>query len=146
MEAVTVYTDGASRGNPGPSASGYIIVANGKIIADASEQNPDTTNNVAEYTAMIKALEWCSKNIEECKNVSLSVISDSQLVVRQMNKIYKVKSAEIKPLMRRLLDLTRLFGSVKFEHRSREDPMISMVDSKLNQLLDRLESSKPKVR
>lgn len=138
MTSITVYTDGASRGNPGPSASGYAIVVDGKIIAESSEANRKTTNNVAEYTAMIKALEWCSKNIDNNNTAKLTVVSDSELVVRQMNREYKVKSADLKPLMRRLLELVRLFGSVRFEHRPRTDPMISGVDGKLNELLDKI--------
>jgi ribonuclease HI len=138
MTSITVYTDGASRGNPGPSASGYAIVVDDRIIAESSEPNHETTNNVAEYTAMINALEWCSKNIDGHKTAALSVVSDSELVVRQMNRKYKMKSAELKPLMHRLLELVHLFGSVRFEHRPRTDPMISRVDRKLNELLDRI--------
>ncbi len=140
MTTITVYTDGAARGNPGLSASGYVVVADNKIIAEASAPNHNTTNNVAEYTAMINALEWCSKNIDNSNMATLTVISDSELVIRQMNREYKVKAAELKPLMRRLLELVRLFGSVRFEHRPRTDPMISKVDKKLNELLDRIKS------
>ncbi|MCL4404392.1 MAG: ribonuclease HI family protein [Candidatus Marsarchaeota archaeon] len=132
-----IYTDGAARGNPGPSASGFLIVdGSGKEIAHKSLYNGIKTNNFAEYTAIIKALEWCEANLERPEKSELEFISDSELVVRQLNGKYKIRSEEMAKLNATVKELSKWFAAVSFSNRRRSDPGISAVDAKLNELLD----------
>ncbi len=133
---VTIYTDGAARGNPGPSASGYTIMRGGKILHSGSEYNGVKTNNYAEYHAIEMALGWCLDNIPDVSLVKVAVFSDSELVVKQINGHYKTKVAKLKDLKKRVGDLVSKFGLVIFENLPREDPHISRVDKELNVLLD----------
>jgi ribonuclease HI len=137
-KAIVVYTDGAARGNPGPSASGYAIMSGGKTIRSASVYNGDRTNNYAEYTAIILGLEWCAANLEDPARTALRVVSDSELVVRQLRGTYKVRADGLKQLNSRARGLLCLFKKVEFESVPRENPQISMVDGELNRLLDRI--------
>lgn len=140
MLKVIVYTDGAARGNPGPSASGYSIEdIGGDVISKYSHFNGRQTNNFAEYTAVIKALEWCLENLGE--NIDVELYSDSELVVRQINGRYKVKAEGIKPLNEKAKELAGKFKSITFKNLPREDPGIAKVDKALNHLLDRREST-----
>ena len=101
MNNVYVYTDGGSRGNPGPAALGvYITDDKGTKLAAIGKRIGDTTNNVAEYRAVIEALSWLienKKNIE--KNTKITFYLDSQLVYSQIKGIFKVKSESIRDLV-----------------------------------------------
>ena len=129
------YTDGAARGNPGPSASGYLIYEGRKILQQRSVYNGIATNNYAEYGAVILALKWCISNFEP-KKVSLSLYSDSELVVKQLNGAYKVKSKPLKKLNDEAKILIKKFEKVRLINVRREDKNISLVDRALNSLLD----------
>jgi len=135
-EAITIYTDGASRGNPGPSASGYIAIQAGKQISSEFEYNGVKTNNYAEYHAMEMALSWCLEGLSTPPSAKITVFSDSELVVRQLNGMYKTKEAKLKDLKRRVQELAEKFGSVAFRNLPREDRHIERVDAELNRLLD----------
>ncbi len=133
-----IYTDGAARGNPGPSASGFAVFdEKGNKIVAKSFYNGIKTNNFAEYTAIIKALEWCEANLPNPEGTELKFISDSELVVRQLNGEYKIKSGKMAELNATVKELTKWFKSVSFANRRRSDPGISAVDKSLNELLDR---------
>ena len=94
-DKIIAYTDGASRGNPGPAAAGFILNnPEGNQLQAKAFFLGKTTNNVAEYTALIKALEAA----RETGAKELAVFSDSELLVRQINGKYKVKSEHIRPL------------------------------------------------
>ena len=136
MDTITIYTDGASRGNPGHSASGYSIIMNGKRIAGGAKYNGNATNNFAEYNAVILALEWCRDNIASRKECAVNLYSDSELVVRQLGGVYKVKSNEMKRLNGIARALIKEFKGVRFHNLPREDRNISAVDARLNRLLD----------
>src|SRR5579863_7102018 len=123
---IVIYTDGAARGNPGPSASGFVVVGDGKILASSCVYNGKKTNNYAEYTAIIMALEWCLTNLEP-EYMSVRVISDSELVVRQIIGEYKVKSRPLGELNDKVIGLVGRFRSVEFENKPREDRYISKV-------------------
>ena len=86
MSHLEIYIDGASKGNPGHSGVGIVILREGRVIKNISGYIGKVTNNVAEYTALIYALEEALKL--EAK--SLKINTDSQLLARQLNKIYKV--------------------------------------------------------
>jgi ribonuclease HI len=109
--------DGASRGNPGPAS--YAVVMrdpNGKIILELGKKLGRDTNNVAEYYALLAALDYAaSHNIH-----ALRIRSDSELLVRQMQGRYKVKSPDLKPLYERASKLARQFEYFVVEHVRRE--------------------------
>ncbi len=95
-ENITINTDGGSRGNPGPSAIGVYISSKEEKVAEFSEYIGTTTNNVAEYTAVIKALEYLlAKNI---RSYQINFILDSELIVKQINGQYKIKQPHLQQL------------------------------------------------
>ena len=101
---VSVYTDGGSRGNPGPSGFGVAIYnESNQIIAQISKYIGKKTNNEAEYYALIEALNWVSSHQSDYSEASF--FSDSQLLVRQVIGKYKVKADHIKPLHRQIIQL-----------------------------------------
>lgn len=126
-----IHTDGGSRGNPGPAAAGFVVedsagrkvVARGVFLGEA-------TNNVAEYTALIKALEACQGIGAE----KISVFSDSELLVRQVKGLYKVKNVGIKPLYERLMGLLEGFSAYDIQHVRREQN--TEADALVNRALD----------
>ena len=131
-----IFTDGAARGNPGPSASGYMIFENGKKVAEEFVFNGSKTNNYAEYNAIIMALERCKEMLKDAEECSAKLFSDSELVVKQLNGEYKLKSQDLRPLNRKVVGLAAKLGKVEFENVRRENKHISEVDRNLNLLLD----------
>lgn len=120
-----LFTDGGARGNPGPAAYGFVLEADdGTVLAAHGESIGIATNNVAEYSALIAGLERAL----ELELVDLEVISDSELMVKQMRGEYKVKNAGLRPLSVRAAQLARRLDAVTYRHVRRED----------NQLADRL--------
>ncbi len=129
---VEIYTDGASRGNPGPSSYAYIIVDKGKIVEKGSGYLGIGTNNNAEYTAIIKAL-----NKAKDKGYSeVELFSDSELVVRQIKGEYKVRSNKLLPLFKEVEELKKSFKSFSINHVRREEKYIPICDSMCNAVLD----------
>lgn len=130
---LVIYSDGGSRGNPGPSAYAIVVMEKGRVIHRHSEFLGINTNNYAEYrgliAAMTKAKELGEKEVE--------FVMDSELVIKQMRGEYKVRSPSIKELHDDAVSLSYLFDAVKFTHVKREDPMISLADSLLNEEMDR---------
>ena len=114
---VIIYTDGASRGNPGPASVGIFVTdESGETVHEYGERLGHQTNNFAEYTGVIRGLELALEH--QVKDVVLR--SDSELMVKQMTGIYKVKSPVIQPLHKAAVLLTKKFKSVRFEHVRRE--------------------------
>ncbi len=102
MGKIIIHTDGGARGNPGPAALGVVIkTEQGELIASISRTIGETTNNVAEYQAVVAALEWLKSN-SASQSVSYSVIQfflDSKLVVNQLNGYFKVKDGNLRNLL-----------------------------------------------
>ncbi len=93
--ALVVHVDGGARGNPGPAAIGVVISnADGEVIEELSETIGPATNNVAEYRAVLRALE----RAQELDATELEIIGDSELIARQLTGAYKVKHPSMKPL------------------------------------------------
>ena len=120
--------DGGSRGNPGPAGIGFTIVdAHGNVVDEVGEFIGRCTNNVAEYTALVKGLEAAiQRGIKH-----LIIRADSELVVRQIQGIYRVKHPDLKPLHARAVQLlakipTWSFGHVYREANSRADQLANM--------------------
>ena len=117
MKRVVIFTDGASRGNPGPAAIGAAIKdEQGRLIAHISQRIGTTTNNQAEYRAIIAAL---GKAIR-LGATHVEVNSDSELVVRQLSGIYRVKKAELKPLYQQVKQFQGLLESFTITHIPRQ--------------------------
>lgn len=126
-----IYADGGSRGNPGPSACGFVILdLTQRIMARGGEYLGITTNNQAEYQGVRLALEKAQEL--ELKNVDIRL--DSMLVVNQMNGIYMIKNRELWPINERIRDLMLNFDHVTFHHVSRE--LNQLADGEVNRALD----------
>lgn len=130
MDTLTIYTDGASRGNPGPAAAAAIFYRGGKRINKKSALLGEKTNNQAEYEALIMALSEAKK----IKAKAVSCFLDSEFVVRQLNHKYKIKDEKIVPLFIKVWNLSLDFDVVKFSHIPREKNREA--DGLANRLLD----------
>lgn len=130
---LTIYSDGGSRGNPGKSAYAIVVTKDDRIIFEKSEFLGINTNNYAEYRGLIAGI---SKALE-LKEDEVEFIMDSQLVIRQMNGEYKVKSDNIKKLHEDAKALSSLIPKVKFTHVLRENEFVSRADALLNAEMDR---------
>ena len=129
---IKIYTDGASRSNPGKASIGIIMFENDKVIFKRKEFLGIKTNNVAEYTAMFKALSK-AKTITKGE---LECYSDSQLMIMQLNGIYKINNSDLKELHDKIKMLLPWFKKVHFKHVKRDDLRIQMADKLANQALD----------
>lgn len=131
-----IYTnsDGGSRGNPGPGAIGVIVREDEKILTKYSAKiGKFVTNNIAEYEALIKALELASKFTKD----ELTCILDSELVVNQLLGKYKVRNQNLLPLFLKVQKLQENFKKIKYVHVHREDKFQIIVDELLNDEMDR---------
>jgi len=101
-----LFTDGGARGNPGPAGIGAVVLdEDDKVIAEVSEYIGEGTNNQAEYKALIAGL----KKVKEFNVLELEVFLDSELVVKQLNREYKVKDANLAPLFLQVYNLSLSF-------------------------------------
>lgn len=127
----TIYTDGGSRGNPGPSAAGYVVLSpQQEVIAEGGEYLGITTNNQAEYQGVRLGLE----KARELKLRRIDFKIDSMLVVNQMKGIYKIKNRELWPIHERIRELMKAFEHVGFSHVQRE--FNQLADTMVNKTLD----------
>ena len=129
---ISIYSDGGSRGNPGPAAYAFIIVKNNKIIMSCSERIGIATNNIAEYKGLINGL----KKAGELMAKTVNCYSDSQLVVNQLNGKYLVKAKHLLPLFIEIKKITPLFEKVSFMYVPRTNKYIQISDALLNKELD----------
>lgn len=117
MNELHIYTDGASKGNPGPAGIGVVVVSSdGQVLREIAEYIGEQTNNVAEYIALIRGLK-CG---QELGATSLNVYVDSELLERQINGAYRVKSPNLQPLYNQVAELIRSFAKVQVSHVRRE--------------------------
>ena len=117
MDKVVINTDGASQGNPGPAAIGATIRdQNGRLLATISRRIGRTTNNQAEYRAIIAALEKAASLGAR----QVEIRADSELVVRQLNGLYKVKKASLRTLYQEVVSLLGRFQGVTITSVPRE--------------------------
>lgn len=117
MKTLDIYIDGASLGNPGPSGIGVVICCDGETVKNISSYIGNTTNNVAEYTALIYALQEALL----LKAENLRINTDSQLLHRQFKKIYKIKNPNILGLYNQARHLTLAFKDVVINNIAREN-------------------------
>ena len=126
-----LFTDGGARGNPGPAAYGYVLEAeDGTVLAAAGEAIGVATNNVAEYRGLVaglaKALELAVPEVE--------VVSDSELLVKQMTGVYRVKNEALRELSLEAARLARRVGTVTYRAVRREHNKLA--DKLVNDALD----------
>lgn len=133
---VRVWVDGGSRGNPGPSGIGVLIEdMAGSILATISQSIGVTTNNVAEYRALLAGLE----KAEELGATHVEVVSDSELLVKQMLGEYRVKNVGLQPLHAEARRMAARFAGFSVRHMSREHN--SRADGLVNRALDEREGA-----
>jgi ribonuclease HI len=127
----TLYTDGGSRGNPGPAAYAYVLEADDGTVLDArGEPIGVATNNVAEYRALVEGLGAAARaGVDE-----LDVVSDSELLVKQMRGEYKVKNAALRELSLEAARAGRTIGRVRYRAVRREHN--ELADRLVNEALD----------
>lgn len=111
-----LYTDGGSRGNPGPSGIGVVVLdSNRKKVKELFKYIGETTNNIAEYSALIYGLE----EVSALRAEEVVIYMDSELLVRQLTGEYKVRSDEIRPLFEKALDILKTIKVFEIKHIER---------------------------
>lgn len=136
MDKIIVYTDGGARGNPGPAGIGVVFTdEQGAVLHEAGAYIGETTNNVAEYEALIRALEDLKMFGDKLKDMQVEVRMDSELIVRQMNGIYRVKEPSLKERFAKVANhrLERVPNLI-FTHIPREKN--AHADGLVNQAID----------
>ncbi len=127
---VTLYTDGGARGNPGPAGIGVVVKEDDRTLEEFGRAIGVATNNQAEYTALLAGMETAATYTE----TELRCVLDSELVVKQLNGLYKVKSDHLKKLVHQVRALEERFTDVTYEHTYRDGNQ--RADALYNQALD----------
>lgn len=131
FETFSLNTDGGARGNPGPSAIGGIIKNSaGETVKEFKEVTGVSTNNIAEYSALVRGLVVAS----EIGIKKLNCFLDSELVVKQLNGAYRVKDEKLKQLFEEIINLKSRFNQISFNYVKRKDN--SRADKLVNEALD----------
>ncbi|KPJ71032.1 hypothetical protein AMJ51_00270 [Microgenomates bacterium DG_75] len=137
-KGLKIFADGGARGNPGPAAIGFVIKeSSGKILHRQGRYIGETTNNVAEYQAVIKALKWLAAHPQTPID-HFQFFLDSKLIVNQLNGIFKVKETKMRNLIIEVRQLEReLGGNVSYHLIPRQKNFLadSLVNQALNQKL-----------
>lgn len=130
-----VYSDGASRGNPGPSAAAFMLVdQDGRVLKEGSKYVGFRTNNQAEYMALLLALQSASRMTEN----EVVCYMDSELVVKQLNREYQVRNSKLKTLWLEVQELEQMFEKVSFFQVARTNRFIQRVDRLANEALAKI--------
>lgn len=131
-----IYTDGASRGNPGPSSYGFTISEkNGKLLYEEGGYIGHNTNNFAEYTAVIKALEYVKEKYSEDASTGIVLFADSKLIAEQLSGRYKIKHPNLRPLFDQVKILELELGTIFYTHIPRNKN--TEADRLANEALDK---------
>lgn len=130
-ESWTINSDGGARGNPGPAGAGIIVRdPSGEIVARGGAYLGEVTNNIAEYEALL----WGLRAARALGAERVRVLADSELVVKQLNGLYKVKNEGLKPLFCAAQELRRGFAAAEFVHVRREEN--AEADAMANEAMD----------
>lgn len=133
---LVVFTDGASRGNPGPASFGFVIkTKSGVILHQEGKTIGVQTNNFAEYTGLLSALTYIEKYLAKESLAKVECFLDSQLVVSQLNGIYKIKKSTLQTLNNKIKEISKILGFVTFTHIPRSENLIA--DKLANIALDK---------
>jgi ribonuclease HI len=136
-DKIIIYTDGGSRGNPGPAALGVVIKdGTGAVLKSYGQALGYATNNEAEYQAVVSGLQKAKALLgrERIKKIEVEVRMDSQLVERQLNGFYKIEQERLLPFFIKIWNLKTEFGSIVFHHIPRSEN--SEADRMVNEALD----------
>ncbi len=133
MIKLDVYTDGGARGNPGPAAIGFVVIKDNKLLHQEGEYIGTATNNVAEYTAVLKALTWIKNNniFSQYQLEEIDFYLDSQLVAEQLSGRYKIKNVTLADLVYRIsslqkqIDLKLTFHKIPRSQNARADMLVN---------------------
>ena len=131
FEQINLITDGGSKGNPGPGSIGIVICdGNNSLLYEYSECIGHCTNNQAEYKALIKGLDLCALYTRK----RITVFSDSELMIKHMTGVYRLKNMELRSLFQQVKDRERIFESLVYQHVKRDaNQRIKRADELLNQ-------------
>ena len=136
--AYEIFCDGGSRGNPGPSASAFVIIKDKQLVYKNAEFIGNSTNNLAEYYAILMAVKWLEKNQKPGEMIKMVIFNlDSQLAVRQLNGNYKIKNENIRKIFTEIKGLEKkLFKNIKYKYISRQKNSRAdlLVNLKLNEI------------
>lgn len=132
MAEIVIYTDGGSRGNPGPAALGVYIKNDEKVLAKIAKYLGETTNNVAEYSAIVSGLDWVMENKtkEDIKKVFFYM--DSQLACSQLTGLYKVKNERIREFVfeirqkEAVLSIPIIYNHIPREKNKQADALVNL--------------------
>jgi ribonuclease HI len=134
-DKITIYTDGGSRNNPGQAACAFVVIdEKGQVIHQDSKHLGVATNNIAEYEGVILAIIWLQSHLTKFQNIVFRL--DSQLVVNQLNGVYKIKDLNLKQKADQIKDRLKVFSlsNIKFMYIPRSDNF--RADFLVNQRLD----------
>lgn len=133
IERVKLFTDGACRGNPGPGAIGFrILDENNNVLEEFAECIGRTTNNKAEYLALIKGLDCAARHTRG----TVYCFLDSELVINQISGVWRLRNDELRRLFFNVEEKKRAFREVTFTHVRRNNQQIKKVDRLLNRALE----------
>ena len=131
-----INTDGGARGNPGPSASAFVVTCENKIIYTGSKYLGKTTNNIAEYTAVVLAVNWLKENYAKHNCDKVAFYLDSELVVKQLNGTYKIKNKELIKLsteVKSLINDLPIAVSFNFVYREENKEADGLVNKEIDE-------------
>jgi len=135
-DGITIHTDGGARGNPGPAACAFVAEVGGKVIREESFFLDNSTNNYAEYQGVILALKWLGLNHKNFSENTATFYLDSELVVRQLSGLYKVKDKKLIELFYQVNELSKKTGlQMIYKHIPRTKNKIA--DFLVNEELDK---------
>ena len=134
-EAIIIHTDGGARGNPGPSACAFVAEIGGQVVYKNSKYLGNNTNNFAEYSAFVLALQWLNNNLKEHGGMEIIFYSDSELVVRQLTGVYKIKNENLKILNQKIIGLVKA-GDLKVSYKNILRSKNKIADQLVNDELD----------
>lgn len=130
-----IFTDGGSRGNPGPGASAFIAFKDKKEVFRQAFFFDTTTNNIAEYFAVLMAVLWLSKNMDIVEDGGVVFKIDSELIVNQLKGIYKIKNEKLRNIYNKIINLTKSTGiNISYTHIPRS--LNKIADSLVNEKMD----------
>lgn len=131
IQHINLFTDGGCKGNPGPGSIGIVVCdGNNNLLYEYSECIGHCTNNQAEYRALIKGLDLCALYTRK----RITAFSDSELMIKHMNGVYRLKNIELRSLFQEVKDRERIFESLVYQHVKRDaNQRIKRADELLNQ-------------
>jgi ribonuclease HI len=142
MADIIIFTDGGARGNPGPAALGVFITnKNNETLARIGKYLGETTNNIAEYSAILEGLIWSIKNKQSKKIEKISFYMDSQLAYSQLSGLYKIKNEKIREIVFEIrkkeaeLSIPIFYNHIKREKNTQADLLVNLaLDNKLRKI------------